>query len=416
MTTEHDGKRPTLTGKQLHLDCFAGIAGDMFLGAMIDLGVPEQVIRVAIDMLPLGELELRIGRASHMGIAGCDVKVVVPVGAERAGHLHHTWGGIRAMLKASGLAEKVKRRAIAIFERLARAEGRIHGQPPEEVVFHEVGAVDSVVDIVGAAVALEYLAPVRVSSRPVPLGRGTVRCAHGVLPVPSPAAVAILAAANAAVEDGGAEMELCTPTGAAIVADCVDRFGGIPTAKLVAAGYGAGDGRLEDRPNHLRLLLLDDEVEDDLDRAAVVVEANIDNMSPELCGYLMERLFAAGARDVWFTPIVMKKGRPALTVAALCARDARESVGTTLLAESTSIGLRCTGVGRRVLARELVTVDTRYGDLQLKVARDGERVLNVAPEHDVCRHAAEKHGVPLKEVYAAALVAYRNLADSRSQG
>lgn len=405
-------RRPA-PGLQLHIDCFAGIAGDMFLGAMLDLGVPEQVIRDGVGALPLGPFTLQIGRATRMGIVGCDVKVVVPPAehhrAHDHDHDHHTWRSIRAMLERSPLADGVKRRALSIFARLARAEGRLHGKPPEEVAFHEVGAVDSVVDIVGAALALEHLQPRRVTSRPVPLGHGTTRCAHGVLPVPSPAAVEILASVDAAVEDGGVAMELCTPTGAAIVADCVDAFGAIPAARVLAAGYGAGDGALEDRPNHLRLLLFEPEAPDALERSALVVEANIDNMSPELCGHLMERLFEVGARDVWYTPIVMKKGRPALTVSALCADDVRGAVETALLSESTTIGLRFSRVGRRVLGREQLTVETRYGPLLIKVALDGERVLNVAPEHDTCRLAAKHHGVPLKEVYAEALAAYRRL-------
>lgn len=399
--------RTLRAGLQLHIDCFAGVAGDMFLGAMLDLGVPEQVIRDGVGALPLGPFTLQIGRATRMGIVGCDVKVEVPPAGHH--HAHHTWRGIRAMLESSSLDAGATRRAISIFERLARAEGRLHGKPPEEVAFHEVGAVDSVVDIVGAALALEHLQPRRVTSRPVPLGHGTTRCAHGVLPVPSPAAVEILASVGAAVEDGGVEMELCTPTGAAIVADCVEAFGAIPAARVVAAGYGAGDGSLEDRPNHLRLLLFEPEAPDALDHAALVVEANIDNMSPELCGHLMDRLFEVGARDVWYTPILMKKGRPALTVSALCADEVRGAVETALLSESTTIGLRYSRVGRRVLDRERLTVETAYGPLPVKIALDGERVLNVAPEHDPCRLAARRHGVPLKEVYAEALAAFRRL-------
>ena len=398
--------------RSLYYDCFAGIAGDMFLGAMLDMGVPEPLIREGLAALPLSEFELRVERASRMGIVGTDVKVVVPAPHDsdgHAGHFHHSWRGIRGMLESSPLDDGVKRRAVRIFERVARAEGQLHGKPTDEVAFHEVGAVDSVVDIVGAALALEHLQPRRVTSRPVPLGHGTTRCAHGVLPVPSPAAVEILASVGAAVEDGGVEMELCTPTGAAIVADCVEAFGAIPAARVVAAGYGAGDGSLEDRPNHLRLLLFEPEAPDALDHAALVVEANIDNMSPELCGHLMDRLFEVGARDVWYTPILMKKGRPALTVSALCADEARGAVETALLSESTTIGLRYSRVGRRVLDRERLTVETAYGPLPVKIALDGERVLNVAPEHDPCRLAARRHGVPLKEVYAEALAAFRRL-------
>jgi len=412
----HDGRNGSLFGKQLYIDCFAGIAGDMFLGAMLDLGVPEEVVRQGLACLDLGQYELVVGRAVHMGIVGTDVKVKVAPRADAGGdeHAHHTWRSIRSMLESSSLLESVRQRAIEIFGRIALAEGRLHGKEPEDVAFHEVGAVDSIVDIVGAALALDHLAPIRVTSRPVPLGHGTTRCAHGVLPVPSPAAVEILA--GAMVEDGGAPIELCTPTGAAIVASIVTGYGELPSARLVAQGYGAGDRHLDDRPNHLRLLLFDAEQQDSLEHEAVVVEANVDNMPHEWCGHLMERLMGAGARDAWYTPIVMKKGRPALTVSALCASARRHAVAEVMLSESTTIGLRHHRVGRQVLARESVEVESPHGRLRLKVAREGDRVLNVAPEYEDCKAAADRCGVPLKEVYAAALCAYRSLADSRGRG
>ena len=408
-----DGKPALPAGKVLHIDCFAGIAGDMFLGAMLDLGVPEQLVRQGLALLPLGEFELRVGRATRMGIVSTDVKVEVPT--RSAAHAHRSFREIRKMLGSSGLDAPVKERALGIFSRLARAEGRLHGKEPDEVTFHEVGAVDSLVDIVGAAMALEHLRPARVSSRAVPLGRGSTRCAHGVLPVPSPAAVAILADVGAAVEDGGADLELCTPTGAAIVAETVAGFGGLPAARVVAAGYGAGDAELPDRANLLRLLLLDPLPDLDADREAVVVEANIDNMPPEWFGHLMDRLFAAGARDVWYTPIQMKKNRPAVTVSVLCSVTDRDRVGAALLSESTTIGLRSHRVSRTVLERRILEVDTPHGAVRVKVSGDGRQVLNAAPEYEDCRAAAARTGAPLKDVYAAAMAAYLNLANSRDQ-
>jgi len=441
---------PDLRGKHLHLDCFAGIAGDMFLGALLDLGVPQTVLRDGLARLDLSATyELRIGRRLQMGLSGCDVKVVLP-GAEHqhphqhhaheahdhardhhhdhehehehhgpshapasgASHGHRTWASIRALIERSGLGEPVKRRALDIFGRVARAEARLHDRPEDEVAFHEVGAIDSIVDIVGAAILLEHLAPARITSRPVPLGHGFTTCAHGRLPVPAPAALAILAEAAAPVEDGAADLELCTPTGAAIVASCAEAYGQLPAAPVLAAGYGAGDSTLPDRPNLLRVVVLESQPPDPAELEAVVLEANVDDMPGEWSGHLLERLFAAGARDVWFTPIVMKKGRPALTVSALCAADHLNVVGDVLLAESTSIGYRYRRVGRRTLTRGMVEVETAYGRLRLKVSRDGDRVLNAAPEYEVLRVAAARHGVPLKEVHAAALAAYRALAES----
>lgn len=405
-----------LRHKHLYLDCFAGVAGDMFLGAALDLGVPEDVIREGLGRLPMhDQFDLQVRRARRMGIEGCDVKVLCHKhehgqgrGQEQGhgqGHGHRTWISIKEMIEKAGLPAGATARALDIFGRIATAEAALHGMDLQEVSFHEVGAVDSVVDIVGAALALDYLTPASVSSSVVPLGHGTTRCAHGTLPVPSPAALKILEGCE--VEDGGAATELTTPTGAAIVASCVERYGSIPAARLVASGYGAGDGELEDRANHLRLVLLEPDPEDEAERDAVVIEANVDNMPSEWCGHIMERLFAAGARDVWYTPIVMKKNRPALTISALCAASLVERVGSTLLAESTTIGMRTYRVGRRTLDRRSVELETVMGTVEVKLALDGERVVNAAPEYRTCKAAADRLGVPLKEVYAAAMAAYQ---------
>jgi uncharacterized protein (DUF111 family) len=208
-------------------------------------------------------------------------------------------------------------------------------------------------------------------------------------------------------------MELCTPTGAAIIASCVESFGPIPAASVIASGYGAGDKSLPDRPNHLRAILFEPDLPDALEQEAWVVEANIDDMSSELCGYLMERLFDGGARDAWFSPIVMKKGRPALTIHALCSSADREAIGAILLSESTSLGFRFYHTGRCVLRREMIEVQTPYGPIPFKLGLRGERVLNASPEYEVCREAALRLKLPLKEIYAKALAAYQNLADSK---
>ncbi len=400
-------------GKHLYIDCFAGIAGDMFLGAMLDLGVPEQAIRDGLALLPWSGYTLQISPVQRMGISGCDLKVLVDQAdqdqeGEGTDHHHHhghrAWREIRRGIQESALDQGTKSRAHDIFGRIARAEASVHGVPEEEVSFHEVGALDSIVDVVGAAIALEQLSPGQVTCRTIPLGQGTVRCQHGIMPVPPPATVEILKGAR--VEHGGAEMEMCTPTGAAIVQSCVSSFGKIPAGNLLAWGYGAGDKTLEDRPNHLRLLLVEAEAPDEAEQEATLVEANVDNMSPEGSGYLMERLFEAGARDVWYTPIVMKKGRPALKISVLCAASRLSAVGDMLFAESTTIGLRHYLVDRRTLSREMIKVETPYGEVPIKVARDGERVLNAAPEFEVCRDLAGMNGVPLKEIHAAAVAAY----------
>jgi pyridinium-3,5-bisthiocarboxylic acid mononucleotide nickel chelatase len=411
-------------GGHLHLDCFAGIAGDMFLGAALDLGVPEAIVREALATLDLEGYELVVSRAKRMGLEGCDVKVLVagdthphhhehphehphphprPEPGARPPVAHRSYTSIRALVERSPLPGGVKARAHDIFARIARAESKLHGMAEDEIEFHEVGAIDSLVDIVGAAVCLDQLAPSRVTSRRIPLGHGTTRCAHGILPVPSPAVLEILEGAT--VEDGGAPIELCTPTGAAIAASCVQAYGELPSGKILASGYGVGDRILDDRPNLLRLVVLEPSREG-AEEEAVVLEANIDDMSHELCGHAMERLFAAGARDVWFTPILMKKGRPALTLSVLCDPSLLEAVGSELLRETTSIGFRYRPVGRRTLERRSVTVETPYGEIPVKLALERGEVWNAAPEYEACREAALRARVPLKEVFAAALASY----------
>jgi hypothetical protein len=444
--------RKELRGLHLHFDCFAGVAGDMALGALLDLGVPEQVVRRTLAALPVTGYELKVGRARRCGLEGCDVKVVV-AGAHRHGHVqaaarmgtgrgndeaaheaheahgphhhgprrhggrrhahhaHRSWRDIRVMLQEH-LADDVRDRALAIFTAVAEAEASLHGMTIEDVAFHEVGAIDSIVDTVGVAAALAWLQPRRITARPVPLGHGHVHCAHGRLPVPSPAALEILTRAGVPVEDGDADMELCTPTGAAILATQAEAFGPLPPLRPRAIGYGAGDDDPADRPNLLRVVLGEPwpaagRGHDEADAEAVVIEANIDDMAPELCEPLLEALFAAGARDAWLQPIIMKKSRPAFTVGALCSVGAREDVARALFTHSTSIGLRMRTVERRVLGRRTVRVATPYGRLPVKLAEQGGEVLNAAPEYEPCRQAAARAGVPLKEVYAAVIAAYR---------
>lgn len=403
--TKAAGKQPhDVRGRHLHLDCLSGMAGDMFLGAMLDLGVPMGAIQEVLECLPLRGYELVSSRRAHHGIDGCDVQVRVV----EAGSTHRRYSEIREMLKEAELPEQVGALSMEIFERLARAEAKVHAVELDAVTFHEVGDVDSIIDVVGAATAIAYLCPKRISSRPIPLGSGTMPSAHGMIPIPAPATLEILR--GLPVEDGGAAQELCTPTGAAIIAVLVDEFGPLPGGRICGVGYGAGDRELDDRPNHLRAVLLDATAPGggDDDRA-VVVGANVDDMNPEYCSHLMERLFDVGAYDVWYTPILMKKGRPAITISVLCARAAREAVSTVLLSESTTIGLRFHPVDRKTLAHQWVTVETPYGSQRIKEAREGQRVVNAAPEFDGCAEAAKRLSVPLKEVYAAALAAYYRL-------
>lgn len=400
-----------LRGAHLHFDCAAGAAGDMTLGALFDLGVPVEVVREAIGALGVDGGCLRVARIVKRGISAVDVKVV----GEGDGHHHHDEHGhhhhdhhhytaIRARIEAAELYTDVKDRALDMFARVARAEATIHGTTVDEVAFHEVGALDSIVDIVGTAAALAWLRPSGVTAVSVAMGHGSFACAHGVLPVPAPAALAILTEAGGVIADGGVETELCTPTGAAILASAVTGWSEMPTMTPLAIGYGAGDSELGDRANVLRVVAGKPvaAAAGDMFR----IEANIDDMTAELCEHVGAALFTAGAVDVWWTPITMKRSRPALQLSALAPESALDAVLTTVLRETTSIGVRFDRVARRVLDREHIEVDTPYGPLPVKVGKLGGDVVNVAPEYEACRQAAVTHEVPLKQVFAAVIAAY----------
>jgi uncharacterized protein (TIGR00299 family) protein len=433
-------------GLHLHFDCASGIAGDMTLAALLDLGVPEAVIGDALDAIGVGRARLAVKRIVKRGIAAVDVQVetrqalasgkLANVFAQHAhvdgqighGHAHghehahgdgkhhghHHWSQIRQQLTGAGLPAAVLARAMDMFERVARAEAKLHGTTVEEVAFHEVGAIDSIVDIVGTAAALAWLAPAAVTCAEVAMGQGTLTCAHGVLPVPAPAALEILRDAAGVMASGGLAKELTTPTGAAILAHAVTAWTGAPTGTPVAVGWGAGDFELPDRANVVRVTAIAPRAstspEDAADAAAMWrLEANIDDMNPELAGHVIERALAAGAMDAWWTPITMKKGRPALLFGALASDAARDAVVQLLLRETTTIGVRFDRVERTVLARETVVVDTEYGPVAIKLARGADgAVWNAAPEHDACASVAATAGVPLKDVYAAAIAAWRH--------
>lgn len=394
----------TLHNRHLHFDGSSGAAGDMIVAALLDLGVPEQPIRDALDRVGMGGDRLTVKRVVKRGVSALDVRVRVEPDGDAHHHTHYR--DIARRIAGAGLEPEVGRRSQAIFELLARAEAAVHQTSLEEVAFHEVGAIDSIVDVVAAAAALAYLAPAAISASPVAVGGGTVATAHGLLPVPAPATLEILRVAGGQMVDGGVARELCTPTGAAILAASADRWGPPPPLTPIAIGYGAGDADLDDRANVVRALLgaVAAGAAEPVDLFRI--EANIDDMSAELAEHVAGTLFERGAVDVWWTPITMKKSRPALLLTALAPAVAREAVVEGILRETTSIGVRFDPVGRRVLAREIESVTTEYGPLPIKVARIGDQVVNAAPEYEPCRRAAAAHGVPLKQVFAAALAAY----------
>ncbi|MCB9639258.1 MAG: nickel pincer cofactor biosynthesis protein LarC [Myxococcales bacterium] len=318
---------------------------------------------------------------------------------------HRTYASIREMIAQSGLSERAKAWAQSIFLCLARAEAAVHGMSLDHVAFHEVGAVDSIVDIVGTAIGLDLLGVERVTCSPLPLSRGFVKCQHGNIPLPAPATLEILR--GVPVYDSGLQKELVTPTGAAIVAALAEEFVGIPNFSLLAVGYGAGERILPDRPNLLRVMLGRPMSSHREQGDLLQIEANLDDMSPEQLAYVCERLWEVGVRDVWQGAIQMKKGRAAHQLSLLCSASMLGAVEDVLFRESSTLGFRFFPVARRVLEREFVEVETAWGPVTMKLGRRGDEIVQFAPEFDSCQRLSREKGVPLKQVYASALATWR---------
>lgn len=407
--------------KTLYLDCFAGIAGDMFLGAMLDLGLDKNAFLKTMEgvvLFPEGAgrhhhhhdhnhdhdhhhhhpegrtLKISIEPGSKGGISGTKVTVRNP-----EDHPHRGLSDVLAIVDASPLSPFVKEKSREAFRLLAEAEASVHGTTPDEVHFHEVGAIDSIADIIGAFVLVDMAGVQRVISSPLNVGSGTVKCAHGVLPVPAPATLALLE--GIPVYSEGSPMERVTPTGALLVKCLADDFGPLPAGRVTASGRGLGD-RDGDIPNLVRAVLVESDGAADgapfaRDRGTVL-ETNIDDMNPQYYGPVMERLFAAGALDVWATPIIMKKGRPAVTLSCLCLPEKEEALAEIILRETTTLGLRKYGVDRLKTDHEIVERDTDWGPVRFKVARLGGKTLRANPEFEDVRRLSEKHSVPMPEM------------------
>jgi hypothetical protein len=371
----------------------------MTVAALVDLGVPFDVVEAAVRaVLPSGVSLSLAGAAT--GVIGGVRFIVEPQGA----HPERGYAEIEQLLEAAALDADTRRRARAIFRRLAEAEAFVHRSPLESVSFHEVGAVDAIADIVGAAAALAYLGAELVCS-PLPMGHGTVLCRHGLLPLPAPATVACLK--GVPTYQAGVEAELVTPTGAAIVASQATRFERWPALVPLAIGWGAGTRVLPDRLNALRVVLGEPAVAAAAgdETSHLVLEVNVDDMTGELTGHAIAKLLEAGALDAWAAPITMKKGRPGLLLSALCAAANVSVVEMVMLRETSSIGLRRYGVARTERPREIVQVETAFGQLPVKVARGPYGPPQLKPEFDACARAAAAHGVPVRTVLAAALAA-----------
>jgi hypothetical protein len=383
----------------LYIDCANGAAGDMLLGALVDLGLPLEALQAELAKLPLGGYRLEAQRVQRSGLSAAKVDVRVD------GHEHHHRGldDLLRLLDASALSSEVQQRCAGLFRRLAQAEAAVHGTTPERIHFHEVGAVDSIVDIVGATWGLMSLGAARCVASPLNLGSGRVTMAHGTFPVPPPATARLVQGVPVTADGDG---ELSTPTGALLVTEFATSYGPLPPMRPRAVGYGAGTRDTPGRPNALRLIVGDEGPAAGRERV-LLLEAQVDDMSPQLVGALIELLLGAGALDAWATPVHMKKGRPGLLLSALTPPERRAALEELLFRESTTLGVRALEAERALLEREVVPVETPYGRVGVKLGRRDGRVYNAQPEFDDCRRAAETHGVPIKEVHAAALAAWR---------
>ncbi len=384
--------------KIAYFDAFSGISGDMTLGAFLQLGVSLDALRRELSGLKLSGYRLRQTIRQRSGIQATKFEVEV-----HEPQVERSARSIADMLRASAIIPQVKETALRIFQVLARAEGHIHGVPPEDVHFHEVGAVDSIVDIVGTAFCLHTLDVERVYVSPLPLGSGVVSSRHGILPVPGPATLELLKGFPVYVADG--QSELVTPTGAAILA-AVAQPGSVPPIHVEAVGYGAGERELSDRPNLLRVIIGHSQEPPRTDQL-LVLETNIDDLNPEFYEHVMERVFEAGARDVFLCPIHMKKNRPGVLVWVLCEATDRERLSGLLFAETSTLGIRVYPVERLALRREHRVLETPYGKVGIKLAHQPDGRIHAAPEYEDCKRRAREHNVPLKVVYEAALQAAR---------
>jgi uncharacterized protein (TIGR00299 family) protein len=376
-----------------YLDCVGGLAGDMLVAALLDAGAELETLRSVPGALGIDGVEIGVQRVERQGIGALHLHVETPAADD-----HRDYAHIRDLVAAAELPESARARSLEAFARLAEVEGGIHGVPPEDVHFHELGSLDTLVDVCGAFVLLDELGVDRVVSSPLPFARGFVTAAHGVLPLPAPATLGLLEGAALAGVD--TEAELVTPTGAAIAATVVEEWGQLPPLTLERVGYGAGTKDLADRPNVVRVVL---------GRAAwratqvVVLETNLDDFSPELVPDAIERCFSAGALDVWTVPAQMKKGRPGFVLTALARPDAEPAIARALLEETTALGVRVSRLERYELDREERVVELEGGAVRVKVGILDGRVVNVAPEHDDCATVANATGRSVKSVWAEAL-------------
>ena len=381
-----------------YFDCFSGISGDMTLGALIDLGVPLKYLQDHLSSIPLKDFDITVTPIHRNGIRAMSVRVGM-----YDDQTSRNFADIRSLIENCPLSQRIKSTSLQIFKKLAVSEAHIHNCSPEEVHFHEVGGIDAIVDIVGTAICLEYLEIKSVIASHIPLGKGFVTCSHGKLPVPAPATLDILK--GVPVYGTDIPHELVTPTGAAIIVTLANGFGPMPNTNVTGVGYGAGLRELEAGPNLLRIITGTGSETVGISPAEIaedqisILETSIDDMNPELFGYLMERLFANGALDVYWIPVYMKKNRPGTLLQVLCHPDDKNSLIGRILSETTTLGVRYYESRRRLLWRDRFEVKTTYGDIAVKRVKDLEGNIRIVPEYEVCEKIARERNIPLRNVY-----------------
>lgn len=385
--------------KIAYFDCFSGISGDMILGALVDVGVPVELLREQLSALPIESFSLEANQEMRGVVAGTRVRVHCATSPH-----HRHLEDVRHILLSSTLDGSVKEKSLAVFEKLAQAEARVHQVPVSRVHFHEVGAVDSIVDIVGSVIALEHLGIESIQCSPLPLGHGFISTQHGLLPIPAPATVLLLT--GKPVYDSGVERELVTPTGAAIISTLADSFGAVPPMVLRSTGYGAGSDPATDPPNLLRVMV-GETARPQRSRRLLVMETNIDDMSGEIYGYVMEELLMAGALDVSLIPVQMKKNRPGVLLRVLLDPAIQQPIQDLLFRETTTLGIRIHEVERVEVPRQMETIRTVYGDCRIKRFTDAGGESRVTPEYEDCKRLAREHGVPIRKIFEEVLFAFK---------
>ncbi|HDP69993.1 MAG TPA: nickel pincer cofactor biosynthesis protein LarC [Actinobacteria bacterium] len=379
--------------KIAYFDCFSGISGDMALGALLDAGLPFKVLKKELDKLPLKNYSITTEKVEKRGFAATKVHVR----AEEKGIIRY-WTNIEGLIDESDLDSPVKENSKKVFLALAQAEAKIHKKKLNNIHFHEVGATDSIIDIVGVAIGLNYLKIEKVFASPIATGMGLTKTEHGIILVPSPAVLEILK--DVPIYSSGENAELTTPTGASIIKTYGERFGEIPPLKIVSTGYGAGTRDLK-IPNVLRIIVGETiasrkEIDED---EVILIDTNIDDMNPEFYGYVMEKLFDAGALDVWITPVYMKKNRPGTALSVLAPYEKEELVLDIIFKETNTLGVRTSRKVRRKALREIITVKTKFGEAKIKIGKFKNQTVSISPEYEDCARIAKEKGIAVKRVY-----------------